>query len=548
MPSATAQAGNDRPVGDPAQRRRVLLTCLTGMFATTFTATLLTVSLRTVADDLGSTVGVVSWAVTGSLFALAVAMPILGKIGDIRGHRRTFITGTALAVVFSAATALAWDATSLIAFRIIAQLAGSATIPASFAMLFAVFPPNERVRPSAWASGVLSGASVTGLAIGGVIIDLVGWRAVFSLQAIIAAVPLIAAIRVLPPDRGVRKVALDRAGAAVLALAVFAVTFGVNRAAVWGATPLVIILLTSVVPLFWLLAVIERRSAEPVVPLELLAAREVRAAGLTSFMLSASHMGNFLVTPLLLQGRFGLSVTLTSVVTMCRTLSIALAAPSASWLGTRLGPRLLASIAGGVYALALILLAYGTMAGVLWVVIVGLIFSGLAFGHAQPPLIVIASHGASESNFGLVTSLQQTAGQIGGVVGTSLLSALVADTLDPGPFAVSYLIAAGFAMLAAAGVLVLSPRSTTGPRSTTFGGAGGAGGAGATVGTEAIVGAAEEAVASDAATSTGIGAATVASALADTDTGAGADTDAGTDSEAGAGASSATGSGREARA
>ncbi|OAA29511.1 arabinose efflux permease family protein [Frankia sp. EI5c] len=459
MPTASGQVGNDQLWDDPAARRRVLLTCLTAMFATTFTATLLTVSLRPVAKDLDSSVGVISWAVTGSLFALAVAMPILGRIGDIRGHRRTFLAGTTLAVVFSAATGLAWDATSLIAFRIIAQLAGSATIPASFAMLFNVFPPHERVRPSAWASGVLSGASVTGLAIGGVIIDAIGWRAVFFLQAGIAMVPLIAAIRVLPADHSARRASLDRAGAAVLAVAVFALTFGVNRAAAWGPEPIIIVLLAAVPGLFWLLVVVERRSTEPVLPLELLAKRGVRAAGLTSFLIAGAHMGNFLVTPLLLQGVFGLSVSLTSVVTMCRTLSIALAAPSASWLGTRLGPRLLASLAGCAYAASLLVLAYGTQADVLWLVIVGLIGSGLAFGHAQPPLIVIASNAVSDGSFGLVTSLQQTAGQIGGVVGTSLLAALVADALEPGPFTASYLIAAAFALLAAAAVL-LSPRDS----------------------------------------------------------------------------------------
>ncbi|WP_018499856.1 MFS transporter [Parafrankia discariae] len=459
MPTVPGDATHE----GPAARRQVLLTCLAAMFATTFTATLLTVSLRTVADDLGSSTGVVSWAVTGSLFALAVAMPILGRIGDIRGHRRTFLIGTTLAVVFSLATGLAWDAASLIGFRIIAQLAGSATIPASFAMLFAVFPPQERVRPSAWASGVLSGAAVTGLAVGGLIIDAVGWRAVFFIQAGIAVIPLVAAVRVLPPDRGGQRRPLDRTGAVVLAAAVFALTFGVNRAAAWGPRPVVIALLVAVIPLFWLLTVVERRSADPVVPMELLASRDVRTAGLTSFLVSAAHLGNFLVTPLLLEGVFGLSVALTSVVTMCRTLSIALAAPSAGWVGTRIGPRALASTAGAGYMIALIVMAFGTRSDALWLVIIGLIGSGLAFGHAQPPLIVLASNAVPEGSFGLVTSLQQTAGQIGGVVGTSLLSAVVTDTLRPGPFAAAYLIAAGFALLGGATVLLGSRRAATPP-------------------------------------------------------------------------------------
>nr|MDT0665737.1 MFS transporter [Micromonospora sp. DSM 115978] len=94
------------------------------MFSTTFTATVLTVSIRTVASDLNSTAAVIAWAVTGAMFVQAVAMPVLGRVGDIRGHRRTFLVGTTVAVLFSAATAVAWDPVSLIAFRTVGQLAG----------------------------------------------------------------------------------------------------------------------------------------------------------------------------------------------------------------------------------------------------------------------------------------------------------------------------------------------------------------------------------------------------------------------------------------
>ncbi len=448
-------AGGSGPAGR-RDRQLILLTCLAGMFATTFTATVLSVSIRTVAGDLHSSVDVISWAVTGSLLAQAVAMPILGRVGDIRGHRRTFLVGSVLAVVFSVATAVAWDPVSLIAFRAAAQVAGAATIPASFAMLFHAFPPHERVRPSAWASGVLSGASVSGLAIGGLVIDSIGWRPLFLMQAGIALVPLIAAVKVLPVDAGDRSLTLDKTGALVLGAATFALTFGVNRAAGWGLQPIVIGLLVAVPLLLWLLVVVERRTAMPVIPTVLLVERDIRAAGASSFLLGAAHMGNFLVTPLLLEGVFGLSVAATSLVTMTRTLSIALAAPSASRLGAWIPPRLLAGVAGGVYTIALAVLALGTQAHQLPVVIAGLIVSGLAFGHAQPPLLVITGNAAPADSFGLATSLQQTANQIGAVIGMSLLSAIVGDALRAAPFTVAYLAAAGLS--AAAGLAILFAR------------------------------------------------------------------------------------------
>ncbi|WP_322752570.1 MFS transporter [Frankia sp. Cas3] len=435
----------------------VVLTCLVGMFSTTFTATVLTVSVRTVATDLHSTAGVITWAVTGGMLAQAVAMPILGRVGDIRGHRRTFLVGIALAIVFSVLSALAWNALSLIAFRTAAQLAGAATIPSSFAILFEAFPPAERIRPSAWASGVLAGASVSGLAIGGLVISSIGWRPLFAIQACLALLAFVSAIRVLPADRGNAHLSLDRAGSFVLAMTAFALTFGVNRAAVWGARPVVIGLLAAVPVLAWILVRTERRAAVPVIPLQLLAERDIRASGVASFMIGAAHLGNFLVTPLLLEGVFGLSIAVTSLVTMARTLSISLSAPSASRLGSRFGPRRLAVAGAAAYVVALGLLAAGTQLATLWMVIVGLMASGLAFGHAQPPLLVIAGSAAPADSFGLSISLQQTAIQIGAVTGMSLLSAIVADSVRAGPFVAAYLLGAALAVLGCIAAHFCSP-------------------------------------------------------------------------------------------
>ncbi|MBL7625989.1 MFS transporter [Frankia sp. CN6] len=436
------------------------------MFATSFTATALTVAIPPVAAELGGSVGLVAWSVTGSLFVSAVALPITGRLGDLHGHRRVFRTGTTLAVLFAVATACAFDPYSLIAARAGAALASAATIPSSFAMLFKVFPAEERVRPAAWASAVLSGSGVTGLAIGGVVIDSIGWRPMFLIQASIALCALVLALRVLPPmptEHGANRPGLDKTGALVLTLATFALTFGVNRAAAWGPTLVVVGLLAAVAPLYWLLLWIERRAASPVIPLWLLRKRDILTSSGASFLTNAAHQGNFLVTPLLLQGVFGLSVAMTSVVTISRTLSISLAAPSASRLGARFGPARLATVGIALYVVALAVLVAGTRLDQLWLVIVGLMASGLAYGHSVPPLLVVATNAATPDSFGSTTSLHQTASQIGGVIGLSLMSAIVADAATAGPFAEAYLAAAVLAALGGVAGLACAPRRGAAP-------------------------------------------------------------------------------------
>src|SRR6185436_17280424 len=85
-------------------------TVLTGLFATGFSVTILAVSIPEIADDLGSSTSVLTFVITGPFLAIALAMPLLGKLGDVRGHRRLYLVGLAGFSVATACTALAWSA------------------------------------------------------------------------------------------------------------------------------------------------------------------------------------------------------------------------------------------------------------------------------------------------------------------------------------------------------------------------------------------------------------------------------------------------------
>jgi MFS family permease len=431
------------------------------MFATTFTATILTVSLDRVARDLNSTPSVIAWVITAPMLAGAVAMPILGRLGDIRGHRRVYLSGFSLAIVFSVLTAVARNPAWLISARTLAQLAGSATVPASFAMLFRSFPPGERVRASAWSSATLSGASVTGLVVGGPIIDSIGWRPLFLIQAGLSMVALLAAVVVLRPDeRRSERIRLDTRGAALLAITAFCATFGINRLAEIGPTPWVIGMLVVTPVGAWLLVRVERAAQSPLLPMKLVRDRNIRAAAASSFAIGASWIGSFAVTPLLLESVLGYSATDTSLITLCRTGTIVLAAPAASRLGTRFGERRILIVAAMVTAGGMLLLSLGAWSESLGIIVAALLLSGWAFGHAQPAMVAVMANAADESDFGLATSLQQTANQMGSVFGLGLVTAIAADATTPGPFARTYFVTAAFAVVGA----VIASRVTSSER------------------------------------------------------------------------------------
>src|SRR5437763_13233352 len=211
----------------------VLWTVLAGLFSVGFTITILAVSLPRIAADLHSDTTTLTWVITGPLLAFGVVGPLLGKAGDIWGQKRMFILALCLTLVFAGLTALAWNAGSLIAFRVLGAGEGAATGPASMAMINMVFPAEDRVKAMGFWSLVGAGAPVLGVVAGGPIVEHFSWRLIYVAQIPFTIAALVAAAIVLPGrDRlqpGRERKSLDVAGVATLGLGVTTLLFALNR-------------------------------------------------------------------------------------------------------------------------------------------------------------------------------------------------------------------------------------------------------------------------------------------------------------------------------
>src|SRR5690606_6468773 len=268
------------------------------MFSTSFPITILSVSLTDIATEFDTTVSVLSWVITLPMIASALSLPILGKLGDLYGHRKVFLAGFGLATVVSASTALAWDPISLIGLRSVAQVIGAATQPTAMALVMLVFAPGDRVKALGYWSLVGAGAPSIGLALGGPLIDLFGWRLIFVVQAVLALGALVLAVLILP-DGERRTVRFDVAGALSLSLVVGALMLAIRQSTEWGvAHPAVIggfVALPITIALF---VVAERRAEAPLVPLELLRIPNFTWALVTSVFMGSVYMGGFVLAPL----------------------------------------------------------------------------------------------------------------------------------------------------------------------------------------------------------------------------------------------------------
>ncbi len=206
-------AGDGARPGDPAgglkarrarirqrgdYQRLVLITALFGAAAGSYPVTVLSASLPRIADDLGAADSTITWVIAAPLLAFAVVTPIIGKVGDLYGHRRTYLVSFALGTVLAFATALAWDTTSLIVLRTVAQAAKAAAGPSAMAMILSTFPRRERTRALGTWAVVVALSPALGVVTGGPLIEWIGWRALFVVQGTTVLIALVGALFIVP--------------------------------------------------------------------------------------------------------------------------------------------------------------------------------------------------------------------------------------------------------------------------------------------------------------------------------------------------------------
>lgn len=460
MPGASGlRARIGQRLDDSGSRQRwTLIAALVGMFANGFPFTILAVSLAEVARDLGSDETTIAWVITTPMLFSAVALPMLGKLGDLKGHRRIFLLGSTSAALVAVLTSFAWSAAALITLRTLAAVLGGATQPSSMALIFRVIPPADRTRAMGWWSMTGAGAPALGLIAGGPLVDLVGWRSVFVLQSVFALGALLLAWAVLP-ETPRRQVRFDLPGAVTLALGVGGLLYGVSRLRDLSATDarVLVPLLVGGLGLALFLHV-ERRAAAPLLPLELFLRRSYTAPIVTMAFMGGAYMGAFVLAPLVLQQSFGLSVSAAAGLMLLRTLTLSLCSPLGGNLGALRGERFAALLGTGLIAVSMLLLAAGTDLGWLPLVGIGLVFQGLGQGLCLPSLNSSVASAVAPEDLGIATGASRLTNQMGTAIGITLMT--MAYGGEPSGFRRGFLLGAVFATVSVAAALFVRSQSS----------------------------------------------------------------------------------------
>jgi len=444
-------------IGGMTHRKFTLLVLLGSVFTVVVSTTVLVVSLPTIAEDLRSTVSVVSWTITAPMLSFGVLGPAFGKAGDLWGHRRVFVGGLALSGLFSIASAFAWDPASLIIFRTLAAGFGAATSPSAMAYINRMFDAHERVRPLSYWSFTTASSPVIGVVLGVPLVESIGWRSIFLFQGPLCILAAVIAWRTLFETEIKADSRFDLKGSLLLGLGSVLLLVGINRGSSWGWSSLSIILLMVAGILALVLFVREERVAEnALMPVSWLRTRNIIAPVATLALLNYAYMGSFMLIPQMLESGLGFTTQAVGWLVIVRPISFSLVAPFATRFVARLGSRGTGIFGGGTMVLAMLSLAFVRQPDDQILILVGLALTGVGLAVASPALVSVMSGAVPEEDMGVASALMQLGSQLGSVIGGALMIAIHESMLGSGEM-ISY----GYAIGSGVGAALLAIASAS---------------------------------------------------------------------------------------
>jgi EmrB/QacA subfamily drug resistance transporter len=395
-------------------------------------ATIVNIALPSAQRDLGFSTDSRQWVITAYALAFGSLLLLGGKLGDLFGRKWTFIAGLAGFSVASAIGGLSQSFAMLVAARALQGAFGALLAPSALSLLTVTFADSPD-RPKAFGifGAIAGGGASVGLILGGALTQAISWRWCLYVNLVIAIPTAIVSFRLLVNQAHPDRPKIDVPGVLAGSLGLFALVYGFSNAEThsWSAPVTVIALIASVV-LLVAFVLIEQRAAHPLLPLHIVWDR-ARGGAYASIVLAGSGVfAVFLFLTYFMQDNLGLSPLTTGVAFLPMTALIVLSSTTAQ---TRLLPRIgakpliLTGMVLGVVAM-LLLTRLGPNSSYAGGVLPSLLILGVGMGTIFAPAFGSATLGVDSSEAGVASAMVNTSQQVGGSVGTSLLSTLFASS------------------------------------------------------------------------------------------------------------------------
>ena len=418
----------------PHHARRWLILGVLGLaqLMVVLDATIVNIALPSAQTDLGFSNDARQWIVTAYALAFGALLPLGGRVGDLIGRKRTLLIGLIGFALASAAGGAAQDFGLLVTARAAQGVFGALLAPAVLSLLTTTFTDAKERAKAFGIYGAIAGAGgAMGLLLGGVLTQYLDWRWCLYVNVIIAVAATIGGVSLLHNQRtaGPRQ-RLDVPGAVLVSGGLFALVYGFANAethdwgdvAVWGWLILAAVLLAAFVA-------VQVRVAHPLVPLRVLLDRTRGGALFAVLMLGIGMFAVFLFLTYYLQQNLGFSPIRSGVAFLPMIAALSVTATLAtSMVVPRVGPRPLVPAGFLIGAAGMLWLTQLDATSTYAAGILGpLLVMGVGIGLAMAPAMTAGTSGVDPADAGVASALVNTAQQVGGSVGTAVLSSIAAS-------------------------------------------------------------------------------------------------------------------------
>lgn len=412
-------------VGFRSERGPVLIALMLSTGLVAIEATILATAVPSIVEDIGG-FSQFPWLFSIFLLAQAVSVPVYSKLADTVGRKPIMLVGIGAFLVGSILCGFAWDMTSLIVFRAIQGLGAGAVLPVSITITGDIYTVRERARVQGYIASVWAASSVIGPSLGGLFAEFLTWRWIFFVNIPLCVIAALMLIRNYHETVHRTKHRIDVAGAVVLTvgltLLILAVLEG-GQAWAWnswqslGAFALAGVLLVAFV-------LIERRAAEPVLPLWVFSRRLIVTTSLISFGVGATLIGLTSYVPTFLELTAGATPIVSGLAVAALTLGWPISASQSGRLFLRIGFRNTAFLGLGVAVLGAVGLVAATFVPNPVTTAIACFVVGLGLGLVASPTLIAAQSSVPWTERGVVTGANMFLRSMGSAVGVAVFGAV----------------------------------------------------------------------------------------------------------------------------
>jgi len=417
--------------GLPGAPKKTVLLVFVGLMVTELLAsldqTVFTTALPTIVGQLHG-VDQQQWVLTAYLLTSTITLPIYGKIGDLIGRKGPFLAAIGIFVVGSIVSGFAADMTWLVIGRAVQGAGGGGLMILSDTIVADVVPARRRGRYMGIIGAVMLLASIAGPLVGGWFTDGPGWRWGLWINIPLGLLALLsAAVFMRLPKAGARKLRMDWAGMGLLTVALTClvlVTTSGGTTYAWGSFHIVSLIIVTVVAGV-LFVLVERRAAEPVMPLPLFKDRNFNLTTIGGLVIAVAMFSVDGYLPTYLQMATGVTAIQSGLLMLPMLIALIAASVVAGELVTRTGRYKWLPIAGAVIvAVSLFLLSTMTPATPVWVICIYIGVMGVGLGASLQILVLVVQNAFPVSMVGVATATNTYFRQVGASVGAAVVGSL----------------------------------------------------------------------------------------------------------------------------